>query len=63
MSNPNKKPPRRQLPGTCELVVWGIPKDVKNAFKAACIRKGRTMQGVVVALLKGYVNRTNENET
>jgi len=39
------------------LFFKGIPIDTKNQFKAACARKGQTMQEAIVKLMRQYILR------
>jgi hypothetical protein len=40
----------------CALLVWNVPKELREQFKQACRDKGRTMQDVVIELLHEYIN-------
>lgn len=48
-----KASPRRE-PGTTELLVWGVPEDLKNRFKAACAANGKDIKEVIVDFMASY---------
>ena len=48
-----------RAPGAA-LLVWGIPFDVKDSFKATCKRKGVPMQDTVRNLLEEFVAKNKE---
>lgn len=40
---------------TSTLYIQAMPADTKNAFKAACYRRGETMRDVLITLMRSYV--------
>lgn len=38
------------------LYIRGLPKPLKDIFKATCARRGDSMQAVIEACIKKYVN-------
>ena len=47
-----KKTPKKE----CELLIWGVPRKLRDRFKAKCVRKGVTMKETVVDLLRNFVS-------
>lgn len=44
-----------KLKGEKPLLIQGIPKRLKSAFKAACAKKGTTMKTVIIQFMKDFV--------
>ncbi len=41
---------------TCTLMVWGIPKALKQKFKIECARKGIPMREAIMDFLRRFPN-------
>lgn len=51
MSADIKKTRNRNKTGNGELIIWNVPKTVKEKFKIACIRKGIHMRKAIIDLM------------
>ena len=49
-----KRSSSRNKPGNVTVQIWNVPGEVRARFKAACARKGVTMEDAVVSLLKQF---------
>ena len=38
------------------LLIWGVPLELKQAFKSKCAGKTKTMRDVIIAFMENYVN-------
>jgi len=38
----------------CQLMIWGVPLQVKRDFKAKCVEKGVSMRETIIEFLKDY---------
>lgn len=47
----------RREQGTKELLIWGIPQDLIQAFKLACTARKKTMKAVFLALMESFVKQ------
>ena len=45
----------RRIEGHSEMLVWNVPIELKNKFKAECIMKGTTMREELITLMEEYV--------
>jgi len=50
------KKEQRRKKGHCELLLWNIPKDLKQQFKLKCLQQGVTMRDKVVTLIQESLN-------
>ena len=55
-SNSNKNPP-----GTCALLIWGVPKRLKKLFKSKCAQQNISMKDFVIEKMKEYVGSINKD--
>ena len=55
LSKLKRKTTRRNPPGTCALLVWGIPKDLKKQFRIRCMERGVYAKEVFVRLMEEFV--------
>jgi hypothetical protein len=50
------RPPRATLrePNTSktQILIWGVPRDLKHRFKINCARRGLTMREVILKFLR-----------
>ena len=56
----NKPAKKHHNPNTTELLVWGIPRNTKNRFKAACVRRGLTMRDMIIRLITSFGNHDEQ---
>ena len=52
----DKSKPRHQ----CDILIQGIPKSTRNAFKAACAENEETMRDAFITFMRDYARRTEE---
>jgi hypothetical protein len=54
---PVKTKKKNQVHMVNGLVVWGVPKQVRLNFKAACARKGSSMRAEILKFLAAYTEK------
>lgn len=37
-----------------------VPANLRNYFKAACMKRGKSMKGVILEFMKDYIDATNK---
>lgn len=51
------KPKPRRIPGTRELLIWGVPVTVARAFKMACLARKRSMREMLISLMTAFARQ------
>lgn len=47
----------RRQPGCCEVMIWNIPKELRNDFKSACKKRNITMREAYIKFMQRFVER------
>jgi len=45
----------RREDGCCELLIWNVPKSLKEKFKIKCVEKSVTMREALINLMRTFV--------
>lgn len=45
----------RRMPGHREMMIWNVPEDLKDQFKAKCILEKTTMRDEIIRMIGDYV--------
>ena len=52
----NKKRPKRELnPKMCQLLIWSVPRELKDKFKATCAEADKSMRQVILSSMAEYI--------